>query len=204
MTATVQKALICLTFLAVLAIAYTHIGASTMPRSGALSLMTSLDEAIPLMPEMVFAYVSIYFFWTPAIFMSSVTVGQFSRLVFVMGIALFLGLAIHQYMPSAYPRPTLPASDSSFSVAFLRWYYTLDHPNNTFPSTHCVAVIILLCFMRERLRPLAHFAYEVWGSLIFASTVLIKQHYIVDVVGGIILGAAVFLILSWPRAPEIS
>ncbi len=199
-----QKSLLWLMFMAVLAVAYTHIGASTMPRSNALSLTTPLDDAIPLMPEMVFAYVSIYLFWAPAIFLSRVTLGDFSRLVFVMGIALFLGLAIHQYMPSAYPRPALPANDSSFSVVFLRWYYTLDHPNNTFPSTHCIAVVGLLCFMRNRLRPFARYAYEAWGALIFASTVLVKQHYVVDVIGGIALGTAVFLILSRPRVPETS
>lgn len=204
MAAIAQKALMYFVFLMVLGIAYTHIGVSTMPRSGALSLMTPIDEAIPLMPEMVFAYVSIYLFWTPAIFLSRVTTGEFSRLVFVMGMALFLGLAIHQYMPSAYPRPTLPANDSSFSVIFLRWYYTLDHPNNTFPSTHCIAVIVLLCFMRDRLRPFTRFAYEFWGVLIFASTLLIKQHYVVDVIGGIALGTAVFLILSKPRVPRTS
>lgn len=201
MVAVAKKVLIYLATFAILGAAYSHIGVVTLERSSQLSLLTPLDEAIPFVPEMAFFYVSVHLFWLPAVLMPSFTPREFVRLAATMSIAFLLALAAHYYVPSAYPRPTLSANNPSLAVAILRFYYWLDFPNNTFPSTHCVVVTILLCTTRYRLRPRLRSCYEIWGALIFASTVLVKQHYVVDVAGGIILGTIVFALLNQtPRA----
>ncbi len=203
MAATAKKAITCIVFLALLAFVYVRVGTATLARSNTLSLLTPLDAMIPLIPEMVFFYVSVYLFWLPPILLSSFTVREFFRLVFIAGISALLALVIHYHMPSAYPRPMLPKDDPLFAMATLRFYYWLDLPNNTFPSTHCIVVATLLLAMRNRLTRAYSIAYEMWGALIFASTVLVKQHYLVDVLGGIILATIIFLLLrSTPRSSQ--
>lgn len=201
MISVAKKALIYLATFAILGAAYSHIGFVTLARSSELSLLTPLDEAIPFIPEMAFFYVSVHLFWLPAVLMPSFLPREFIRLATTMSVAFLLALAVHYYMPSAYPRPTLPANDQSLAVVVLRSYYLLDFPNNTFPSTHCITVTILLYAMRNRLRSWLRSCYEIWGALIFASTILVKQHYLVDVVGGIVLGTLIFLLL-YPHRPR--
>lgn len=188
---TFKKAIICIAFLILVAWIYTRIGYATLERSKGLSLLTPLDVALPFIPEMVFFYVSIHLFWVVPVFTRSVTVSDFFRFIALAGETFFWCFVIHCLMPSLYPRPTLH-DDPSSAIALLRFYYSLDFSNNTFPSTHCAAVTILSLMMQSKLRSIPYFFYEVWGALILTSTVLVKQHYLVDVCGGIVIATLIF------------
>lgn len=67
----------------------------------------------------------------------------------------------------------------------------LDGSNNTFPSGH-VALSWLLFFSIQRVDSIkknafAKWTFFAWASLISLSTLLLKQHYFVDVASGIAL-----------------
>jgi membrane-associated phospholipid phosphatase len=64
--------------------------------------------------------------------------------------------------------------------------YALDPPYNDFPSLHTsLSAIVAVSWCRTYRR--ASVVVAVWCSLIVASTVLIHQHYLADVAGGLIV-----------------
>jgi membrane-associated phospholipid phosphatase len=68
----------------------------------------------------------------------------------------------------------------------IRDVYAGDNPFNCFPSLHTsVSTILAVHWLRVN-RPLG-IAVSIWTVLIVASTVLIKQHYIADLIFGLVL-----------------
>ena len=73
------------------------------------------------------------------------------------------------------------------SDGVLRWLYKIDAGFNIFPSLHVANVAYVACLI-GRLR--GRMAVPVWilWLLVAGSTLLIKQHFLVDVVAGTLLG----------------
>ncbi len=79
-------------------------------------------------------------------------------------------------------RPSPPGRD--WLTAAVRHVYALDRPYNDFPSLHtALAAIVAVLWRRTGRRTGA--AVAVWCALLIASTVLIHQHYLADVAGGL-------------------
>jgi membrane-associated phospholipid phosphatase len=62
--------------------------------------------------------------------------------------------------------------------------YSLDRPFNDFPSLH-TSLSAIVAVMWLRIHPRTGVAVAFWCGLIIASTVLIHQHYLADVAGGL-------------------
>lgn len=119
---------------------------------------------------------------------------HFDRVVFVMMLSIFLYYSIFDMLPVAGPQFFLAPKDIVVPDGYLfSWLVRFlqrmgEHPTGSFPSSHVgiTTVILLLTFARDRklfwlLLPVA--------IVLMLSTVYIKAHYLVDVVGGI--GSAV-------------
>lgn len=69
------------------------------------------------------------------------------------------------------------------------WLYSIDAPDNLFPSIHCL--VSWFCYLGIRGRKEIPVWYQrvsmIIAILVFASTLLTKQHVIIDVAGGILL-----------------
>ncbi len=79
-------------------------------------------------------------------------------------------------------------------ATLFRWLQTVDGPYNSFPSLHVSITTLstLACYDWHK----KHAWLLIWPPLVAISTVLIKQHHLLDVVGGIalgVLGYAMFL-----------
>ena len=76
------------------------------------------------------------------------------------------------------------------------WLYSIDAADNLFPSIHCL--VSWFCYLGIRGRKEIPRWYQrvsmVIAILVFASTLLTKQHVIVDVAGGILLADFCFFI----------
>jgi membrane-associated phospholipid phosphatase len=80
--------------------------------------------------------------------------------------------------------------------------YAGDHPFNDFPSLHVsTSAIIAIHWWRFNRR--AGLVAVIWAVLIAMSTVLIRQHYLADVAGGLILayGISLFFLRLIDREP---
>ena len=157
-------------------------------------LWTQLDGAIPFVPLFVFAYVLVYV--TPAF--SAVLVRDRAELYRTF-LALALNCAICFPVFLLYPveMPRDDALPATLAGRLLALVHFLDRPVNCFPSHHvATAVTTFLAIRRQN---------AVWGllfgliaALIAISTVLVKQHYVVDVAAGIAVAAFTY-VLSFPR-----
>jgi membrane-associated phospholipid phosphatase len=118
-----------------------------------------------------------------------------SSLIAVIILSIFYAL-----FPSYYPRPELGAvtSISEWLVNFTR---SIDGANNTFPSSHVTFAIITYLTIHEitdiKNNSYIKFIYTVWAMLICMSTLVLKQHYIVDVICAFFVATICFSIAKY-------
>lgn len=150
-------------------------------------LRTPLDDALPVVPVFAVPYVSL----TPFIGVSMLIFLVFRVRIFrsaalAMIATWLISYACYILIQSYIDRPVITGTDP-FS-AMVRSVYAGDNPYNDFPSLHTsLSTITAVHWWRVDRRigiPVA-----VWTALIVASTVLIKQHYLADVAGGLALAA---------------
>jgi membrane-associated phospholipid phosphatase len=163
--------------------------------------LTSYDIAIPFMPEFIWIYHSIL----PAVALSMILLVR-TREVFLNTFwaaiitTVILNIS-YVLLPSFYPR--MDFEINTISEAVLAWTRQIDASNNTFPSGH-VSFAWLLCMgvwnsLLSRQFAYIKWVYFLWAIAISLSTLVLKQHYIIDVLSGIILASLCFY-LAKPAA----
>ena len=155
-------------------------------------LATALDQAIPFIPLSWWAYVLFFpFVVVTAAYAPAQAFSAFKRataLAFVIACGCFL------LFPESVPRPDpLLIDDAFLRERFIR-LWQVDMAANGFPCLH-VAVTCLAWRMLwgQRLSWLA----GTLGLLICLSTLTVKQHTLIDVLGGLSLA---LLCSYWARA----
>lgn len=147
-----------------------------------------LEEAIPFQKEWIIIYIASYLFWAVCYIMVAKrgkeewyrfsTADMLSRLV-----CCFFFLVL----PTTNIRPEVNGNGiCSFLVRFI---YQNDEATNLFPSIHCLCS--WLCFLGLRKERKISIVYRflafVMAILICLSTVFVKQHYVIDIFGGVII-----------------
>ena len=107
------------------------------------------------------------------------------------------GLLCFYLVPTAVPRPEFAvdlAQHPGFAVL-----QGIDAAGNACPSLHVAAALFTAIWVERMLRDLGAPALMralnvVWLVLIVYSTLAIKQHVVLDVIGGIVLA----LLFAWP------
>lgn len=154
---------------------------------------TSIDKIIPRMPEFVWIYHTL----APVVIFAHVFFMRKKRIFYTAIISFIIALVLLNscflLLPSEYPRSTL--EPTTMSERLLSWTYSVDAANNTFPSTHIAfawLVFLNVCrsgFSQNKGVVIGH---GVWATLIVTSTLVLKQHNIVDVISG--MGLAVLAV----------
>ena len=175
-----------------LALAYAvfsvlYLGAAALPRAVPVTLSPSaLDTAIPCLPWTVWAYLSQFPFLGFVYWRASGTVA-WARNLRAMLAATGASVTVFVLYPTQIPRATIDA-DSATALAFALLYGT-DPATNCLPSLHVsLALLGASGFWPER--PRLAGACLAWAALITISTLTTKQHYVVDVLAGIVVAAA--------------
>lgn len=149
--------------------------------------MSALDQAIPFLPELIPIYVLYIplFWWTASRSENDLVANRF---FYATHLQLLLSLPWYVLYPVAMPRELFyPPAVYGVADAAWRWF---DAPNNCFPSLHVANGLMFMVFNKERrYAPLV----QSLTLAIIATTVLVKQHYVVDVLGGV----AVFVVARW-------
>ena len=150
-------------------------------------LETPLDRALPVVPIFDIPYVSLI----PYIGVSLVAflffrVRIYRSAALTMIIVWLISYAVYFFLQSYIARPQITGIDP-FS-AIIRSIYASDQPYNDFPSLHTsLSTVIAIHWWRLDRR--IGIPAAIWTVLIVASTVLVKQHYLADVAGGLVLAA---------------
>ena len=150
---------------------------------------TALDAYIPFFAPAVIAY----FLWFPllagtGLWLMAKDGRGFRNYMWFLAVCFTLSAAVYFLWPSGQDlRPDLSAPKDIFERVLSR-IYAFDTNTNVFPSLHVscsVGAVLALrdspTIKRNGIRPAA----AVLAVLIIASTVLVKQHAVLDIPGGV-------------------
>jgi len=161
------------------------------------NFLTDVDKAIPFIPEFVWIYHSLL----PVIGVTMVLLVRSKKLFFnAMWACVATTLILHFFymaFPSFYPRPLFAPQD--LSEVLVQFSYEIDNSSNTFPSGHVAFAWIMFWIAkhseRSREAPIIRDFYKLWAIAISISTLAIKMHYVIDVIGGFIVASSCFFIV---------
>lgn len=151
------------------------------------------DHAVPLQPAWALIYGALYLFLI-GLPVFVVREEEHIRRTFQAYLAVWITAYVcFLVYPTVAPRPSTVAGDG-FGAWGLRLLYDADPPYNCFPSLHVAHSFVsaLTCYrLHRRLGLAALFC----ASLVAVSTLFTKQHYIADVVAGMLLAFAAYLVI---------
>lgn len=155
------------------------------------------EASIPLIREFVVVYHACY----PFMFINLILFMLMNKVLFVesaISVAVGNVLAFFTYLvyQTEVPRPEILGNDL-FSQ-FLRLTYRMDKPFNGFPSQHVLTTtIIFIAIWRSKSKK----GYKVFSSIlclmILLSTLFIKQHTLLDVLGGVVYGSLAYITVAY-------
>lgn len=154
-------------------------------------LKLHFEEHIPFLPYFSIPYILFIPFLLITIIYFIFFYKDFKS-VFISFISCQLtAYIIYTFYQTSVTRPDIVFKDTfSTLVAYI---YSIDKPYNCFPSLHVSLSIICLLYWIKIL-PRFQIIMNIFVMLITLSTVFIKQHYVLDVISGIILAIVSFYI----------
>ena len=166
-----------------------------------MSVSIELDALIPLEPSWIWVYGMIY----PAAFLPLFVIRDpllFRRTLASYGAVTCVALMLFVLVPvHMVTRPDIAAlPGDGFWVWGTRFCYWVDTPTCCFPSLHVAAssLAALCCYRVDRW-------VGVWSGIVAVgialSTLLVKQHFVLDVVGGMALALGAYFLLLHKATP---
>ncbi|MCX9025606.1 MAG: phosphatase PAP2 family protein [Candidatus Methanoperedens sp.] len=154
-----------------------------------INLETGLDKDIPLIPE----FAVVYLLYIPMIiFVFAFYWNDYKtyRSMSLMLIAVIsTAIVIYSAFQTEVFRPIIASTD--FSTRLTNTIYKYDMPNNTFPSLHVALTSTISAFVYEKDTKVGIVLIPI-TFLIILSTMFIKQHVFLDIIGGLMLAFIIF------------
>jgi membrane-associated phospholipid phosphatase len=159
---------------------------------GGIQTQLPLDRSLPLFPPAVVPYLfgDILFVGFPVWAAVKAKPIEFEAYAISIILAAVTSYIIYLVFPTYITRPEINPTDI-FSRMLLTVYQT-DRAANTAPSGHTFYSVLSLLYL-ARWRPNYRLAGIIVTFIILASTLLTKQHYIVDIISGIALAVLAYL-----------
>ena len=146
-----------------------------------------VDDAIPFIPAFSVIYVLAYVQWIAGYIVIARDSRELCyRVISGEIISKLICMVLFLLVPTTMARAEI-VPDGFFDT-IVRYIYQLDTADNLFPSIHCLESWI--CFrgamQMKTTGPWYRYFTLLFSLLVFASTVLIKQHVAVDIIAGIL------------------
>lgn len=169
----------------------------TSQRTITYSLFVDIELYIPLVPEFIWLYVSMYvLFLLPPFFLNG---SQLRLLGQHLIMATLASGVVFLLVPTELGFERIQPGDQFYSILFNQ-LFTLDLPHNLVPSLHVVfSAIIIFALLRGTNGPGLRLGLGVWLALLCLSTLLVHQHHLLDVFAGLLIA---FLFSKYYRKGE--
>ena len=155
--------------------------------TGGWALALPIDKYIPLYPPALIPYLvgSFLFFAFPIWASLYSKRPEFEAYIISFLTATIISYIIYLTLPTYVIRPEIHSQDF-FSKA-ISLLYQNDYPHNAAPSGHTFYTLISFLYIRVWNPKVQGISLTI-TLLIIASTLLTKQHYMLDMISGLILG----------------
>lgn len=161
-------------------------------------LTTAADRFIPFHPGWIVIYFfGSYLFWAVG-FPMAARCGKerWYRLTFAEILAKLVCGVCFLVLPTTNVRPEITGDGIFWRLTAV--VYALDAPTELFPSIHCLES--WFCFIGVRGQKNVPEWYRsfacVFAVMVFASTQFTKQHYLIDIVGALLLAEGCFFLVQ--------
>ena len=163
------------------------------------SLELPIDSLVPFLPWMIGIYLGCFLFWFFLYRLAARLPREKADRFFCANLlAKGIIFLFYIFLPTKMTRPEL--TGTGFWEACLRFLYRIDEPNNLFPSLHCM--IAWLCWAGVRGRREISLPWRIAALLmavaVCLSTLMIRQHVLLDVFGGILLCELCYALAAIP------
>jgi membrane-associated phospholipid phosphatase len=152
----------------------------------------ALDRAIPVQPVWSLIYGALYMFLIVLPVLAVRQEEHIRRTVLAYLTVWLTAYVCFVLYPTVASRPEQVIGDG-FAAWGLRALYDSDPPYNCFPSIHVAHSFVSALTVYRLHRATGIFA-AVCAALVAVSTLYTKQHYVVDVIAGIALAFAAYLL----------
>ena len=165
-----------------------------------------IDDLIPLFPPAVHIYMISFVFWVCGTWMVSTT-GRKNFMNYTISFiaAVAVGFLVFLFMPTYVDRVAeggIAAAESpgisNFVLKVAYFFDGWERGWNLFPSFHCMDSMFVYLGLRNspEIKKSTKITALVMTLLICASTVLTKQHYCIDVIGGLSLAVICYAVVQ--------
>lgn len=177
-----------------------------------LPKISAIDDLIPIVPVFILPYVWSYIYWAMApMAVSKCEFKHFLNYLASYTFACLAGALVLTFAPTYMDRVAeglLDYSKTDFFSILMRFWYSLDggeRAYNLLPSFHCInSTISYLGVAGRKEIPKWFRVYSlVITVIIYASTLFVKQHYVLDVVSGIAIAVIAFFVCKKLNAGRI-
>ena len=148
----------------------------------------------------------VVFISTVLIYFAIVDYKYYYKLLLSILAGMFICFIIFYFFPTTVARPIVSGKD--FFSSLTRSIYAIDNPYDCFPSIHVLSAYLPFLFIFKYNKSTIMKIYTFIGFVaITLSTFFIKQHYVLDAVGSIIIGTVLFIALTnntiWSKLSSI-
>lgn len=171
--------------------------AVNQPGEKVYSLVTPFDQMVPFIKWFIIPYA----FWIFYIYICLLFYYKKDRQVYYLTLATYVVSALISYgiysiFQTTVPRPDI--QDNDIVSQLVRYIYQRDRPFNCFPSIHVFSSYLMMKTLFKSSFKTKINQMLIYGMSIFiiVSTMFVKQHVLLDVVGGILLAEVVYRFMS--------
>lgn len=158
-----------------------------IPLSRCRDLSIALDYAIPFIPGFIFFFCFSYILLLiPALLIKDKTMLQRAAIAFFLLIGI--SVLIFFLFPVFVPRPGFTVD--SLATKLVAFVYRTDRPVCGFPSLHMSTAVLATAILFRRSRAVG-WVFLPFALLTSMSILYVKQHVVLDFLGGIILALVV-------------
>ncbi len=166
-----------------------------------------LDDVIPFSEVFVLPYLAWFIFMpVTLVYLFAFSGETFRKTAVFLAVGMVVSLLTFTLWPTIQELRPLEMPRDNVFTQWIAAIYQMDTPTNVSPSIHALNTLgiqfgILHCARLRRYRGV-QIGTAVLSVLIVASTVLIKQHSIVDVLAAFALAVPLYLLAFGSQAPR--
>jgi membrane-associated phospholipid phosphatase len=169
---------------------YLTINWISSQRTSFFNVAFGWEKTIPFIPAFIFGYILVYLSILLA-YIVFCRMEDWRRVVVAFLLSTTLAYIVFLIFPVRMTmRPDL-AGLTGISTMVTRLYYIIDMPYNCFPSLH-VTYPTLATLVAWRNHRIMRWVFLAMALVVAISVVIVKQHYVADVVGGFVNAAFCF------------